>query len=569
VEPGSLVIVLHAHLPYGLGHNLMEEHWLYEAAAETYVPLLQMARRLELDGIAPNFAISFTPVLLEQLADERFKRGFREHLDTLIGLAESERKLRLRQGEKTLALAQQLWLDHYSEALAYFCDSIDQDLPAAFGRLAQHGGLELLTSAATHGYLPLIGLDANVRAQIEIGVRTYRRHFKAAPRGFWLPECGFRPAGRWQPPLESAPMDAQERRGVDDFLRDFGIDYFFIDQPQLKMSPPGFDANSPLRLHRMLSQPLNRRPLGAYTRDFDVTRRVWQAEGGYPGDFFYLEFHKKTEEGKFRLWRVSGAEVDLADKRPYLPERAAERVAAHAEDFVTVVRDALRRNREASGEAGLVVASFDAELFGHWWFEGVAWLEQVARLIERAPDVRCETPSRYFDGHPPNWHVQLKESSWGRDNDHSVWLNEEGLWTWRNLYQAETTMQRLGQLLNGRELTPELADLLRQTMRELLLLEGSDWSFMISNWSTRDHAEWRASCHFNDFRRLALIVERAALGDPLGAEDWEFIRQTIERDALFGEIDLDLFWPGRFHVSEAATIAASPSGEPPAPLRQA
>jgi 1,4-alpha-glucan branching enzyme len=559
---GSLVIVLHAHLPYGLGHNLMEEHWLYEAAAETYMPLLRMARRLTDAGITPNLAISFTPVLLEQLADERFKRGLGEHLETLIDLAASELKMRRRRGEKELAAAAQLWLEYYSEALDYFRDVIDQDLPGAFRDGARDGAVELLTSAATHGYLPLIGLDDNVRAQIELGVRTYQHHFGAAPRGFWLPECGFRPAGYWQPPVEIAGLEAHQRRGVGDFLRQLGIDYFFIDQPQLKMSPPHYSDNSPLRVHRLLSQPLNQRPLGIYARDFDVTSRVWQAEGGYPGDFFYLDFHKKTEEGKFRLWRVTGDKVDMADKEPYLPERARQRIAAHAEDFVSVLGDALRRNHQATGEDAIVVATFDAELFGHWWFEGVAWLEEVARLVARTPGLACDTPARHFDDHPPNWYVDLRESSWGRNNDHSVWLNEDGLWTWRNLYEAETGMQRLGRLLDGREIAADVAAVLRQTMRELLLLEGSDWPFMISTWSTRDHAEWRAVCHFNDFRRLALMVERAMLGDPLGPEDWEYLKQTSERDALFANLDLNLFWRGRFHVAEAAQTRPSETGAP-------
>ncbi len=550
-QQGSLVIVLHAHLPYGLGHNLMEEHWLYEAAAETYMPLLQMARRLEDAELTPNFAISFTPVLIEQLADERFKRGFGEHLETLIELAEAERKVRLRRGEKELAAAQQMWQDYYSGSLTFFRDVIKEDLPGAFRDAARGGGLELLTSAATHGYLPLIGLDDNVRAQIELGVRTYQRHFGTQPRGFWIPECGFRPAGYWEPPIGEA-LAGRERRGVGDFLRELGLEYFFIDQPQLKMSPPHYSGNSPLRLHRLLSQPLNLRPLGVYARDFDVTGRVWQAEGGYPGDFAYLDFHKKTEEGKFRLWRVTGDKVDMADKEPYLPERARRRVRAHAEDFVGVVRDALRGNRQVTGEDGIVVATFDAELFGHWWFEGVTWLEEVARIVARTPGLACATPSAHFDGHPPAWYVDLKESSWGRNNDNSVWLNEDGLWTWRNLYEAEATMQRLGSLLDGREVNAGVAGLLRQTMRELLLLEGSDWSFMISTWSTRDHAEWRAGCHFNDFKLLATLVERAALGDPLAAEDWEYIRQTSERDAVFAELDLNLFWPGRFHVAQAA-----------------
>ncbi len=167
-----------------------------------------------------------------------------------------------------------------------------------------------------------------------------------------------------------------------------------------------------------------------------------------------------------------------------------------------------------------------------------------------------ETPAAYFDSHRPTRHLELRESSWGRNNDHSVWLDQDGMWTWWNIYDAEVTMQHLGRLLNGRELSHELAGLLRQAMRELLLLEGSDWTFMISTWSTRDHAEWRASSHFNDFARLAALIEEAASGQPLSDEDRDYVRATAARDTLFADLDLNLFWRDKCAVREVDADAA-------------
>lgn len=554
---GSLIIVLHSHLPYGLGHDPMEEHWLYEAAVETYLPLLDMAERLGRDGIKPRFAVSFTPVLIDQLADPRFKSGFRNYLASLAHEAEDERKVRGKRGEVGLARLQRLWRDYYGNALVYFTDTLKEDLPGAFRRAAEAGAFELVTSAATHGYLPLIGLDENVRAQIELGVETYRRHFGAAPRGFWLPECGFRPGGHWWPPVHGRIGD-QDRAGVDEFLRQAGIDYFFIDQAQLKMSPPHFGDNSPLRLHRVgRYDDNNQRTLGAYARDFDVTRRVWQSELGYPGEFLYLDFHKKTERGQFRLWRISGARVDMAHKEEYDPARAFDQVRMHAGHFAGVVRDALRWHRDVTGEPGVVVATFDAELFGHWWFEGIAWLEEVARIASQEAGFTIDTPAQYFDAHRPSWHLELKESSWGLNNDHTVWKNPDALWVWWRIYEAEGIMQHLGHLLDGREVSPELAEVLRQAMRELLFLEASDWTFMISTWSTRDHAERRVTFHFDDFKRLTWMAERMARGEALSDDERAYVKETVERNAIFKVLDLNLFWRDKFNVREAAGNAST------------
>jgi 1,4-alpha-glucan branching enzyme len=569
---GSLLIVLHSHLPFGLGHDPMEEHWLYEAAVETYLPLLDMAARLGRAEILPGFAVSFTPVLLDQLADPRFKRGFKNYLATHARVAEEERLIRGRRKESGLARLQQMWRDYYSNALSYFSDTLREDIPGAFRRAAGDGAFELMTSAATHGYLPLIGLDENVRAQIELAIATHQRHFGASPRGFWLPECGFRPAGHWRPPVHHGKLGDHDRRGVDDFIREAGIDYFFADQPQLKMSPPDYQGNSPLRLYREGRLDDMRRPLGVYTRDFTLSRLVWQSDAGYPGDFLYLDFHKKTESGKFRLWRITDAQAGLDRKDEYDPVRAFNQVGSHASHFLTAVREALKYHYRATGERGVVVAAFDAELFGHWWFEGIAWLEQVVRLAAHEP-LTIETPARYFDRNPPSRHVELRESSWGLNNDHSVWTREDGKWVWWDIYEAETTMQHLGYLLDGSELSPALAQVLRQAMRELLILEASDWTFMINNWSTRDHAERRAHSHFDDFSRMAEMAGRMAAGAQLNPEERNYVRETCARDAVFPELDLNLFWRSKFHLREAGPAAieapAAPAGAVTAPVAAA
>ncbi|MFZ0888191.1 MAG: 1,4-alpha-glucan branching protein domain-containing protein, partial [Candidatus Binataceae bacterium] len=454
-----------------------------------------------------------------------------------------------------------MWRDYYANALEYFVDTLGEDLPGAFRRAAEAGWFELMTSAATHGYLPLLGLDENVRAQIEVGVSTYRRHFGASPRGFWLPECGYRPAGHWWPVTDHGRLKDHDRRGIDDLLREAGIDYFFIDQAQLKMSPPWYGNNSPLRLHRVGSHQDSRRLLGAYARDFNIARLVWQSEWGYPGEYLYLDFHKKTEAGKFRLWRVSGKRVAMEHKEEYDPIRAYNQVGIHASHFLHTVRDALGWHRHVTGGRGAAVATFDAELFGHWWFEGIAWLEAIVRQAAHEP-LSLETPAEYFDANRPTWHLELKESSWGLNNDHTVWVQPDARWVWWNIYEAETSMQHLGHLLDGREIPPQLAQVLRQAMRELLILEASDWTFMISTWSTRDHAERRAQFHFSDFKRLAEIVERMAAGGELSPKDWNYVRETSARDAVFPELDLNLFWRGKFNLREASGDSARDTQHP-------
>jgi 1,4-alpha-glucan branching enzyme len=259
---------------------------------------------------------------------------------------------------------------------------------------------------------------------MEIGIDCYRRHFRTPPQGFWLPECAYRPAGHWRPPLgEIDGLHPTDRQAVDQLLASFGLRYFIVDTAQLRRSPPDPARHSPLRLYWVDgggAVPA----VTMFTRDFDTTARVWQHDSGYPGDPLYLEFHKKRGGGGLRYWRITDRHSELAYKQFYVPEWAFAQTTIHATQFVQVMRETLRTHWQRTRERGILVAAFDTELFGHWWFEGPQWVYAFLRQVARDPDIALTTCGEYLSHHPPQRTVQLRESSWGAGGDHRVWLED-------------------------------------------------------------------------------------------------------------------------------------------------
>ena len=502
-----------------------------------------------------KITLGLTPVLLDQLADPRFSHNFLAYLEEKSRAAQNDRRDFKESDDSHPARLAGQWDEFYRRAGAFFAGDLSTDLVGALRRLQEGGQVELLASAATHAYLPLLGLDESVRTQIELGIAYYEHCFGTQPRGFWLPECGYRPASHWTPPLEGTELSSSDRQAIDQLLASYGIRYFIVDSHQLKVSPPDYDQHSAHRLHWVDGRgtAFSPSPVAVIARDFEVTSRVWQHDTGYPGDPWYLEFHKKQAEGGLRYWRITDRQASLAFKQPYVPERAFARVSAHAVHFAEMVQESLRINWERTGERGILVAAFDAELFGHWWFEGPQWVYEVLRQLAANPDVALTTCSEYLSDHPPQRTVQLCESSWGEGGDHRNWLYEDTHWLWRNLYQAESDMQRLADHLNKKKLDEQLARILRQCGRELLLMQASDWPFMIKTWSARDHAERRASFHFNDFQRFRQMAERYITKRPIAEEDWRFLDHMEHHNALVSDLDLNVFWRGKCQVEKENT----------------
>lgn len=544
-EPyGAFALVLHSHLPYVLSHNRLEEEWLLEAVVESYLPLLQVLERLVLQGISPKVTIGLTPVLLEQLADPRFAPTLLAYLEQKAQAARDDRRAFQERQEPYLARLAGLWAELYPRTMAFFTDNLSADLVGALRRLQNRGHTEILASAATHAYLPLLGLDASVQAQVELGTACYQHHFRSRPQGFWLPECAYRPASHWMPPLDGIDgLRPADRQGVDQFLSAAGIRYFLVDSRQLKSSPPDYERHSPYRPYSVDGgSPLSSLPVAVFGRDFETTARVWQHDTGYPGDPAYLEFHKKQGDGGLRYWRITDRRANLAYKQPYVPEWAFAQVRAHAAQFAQVLRERLLTHWQLTGGRGIVVAAFDTELFGHWWFEGPQWVYELLRQLAGSSEVTLATCGEYLLQHPSQGTVQLRESSWGDGGDHRVWWQDGTRRLWRDLYQAECDIQSLNEQIRGKKIDEQLARILRQCGRELLLLQASDWPFMISTRSTPDHARRRAAQHCDNFQRCRFMAERYMAGEVIAEEDWKILDGIEQQDVLFGDFDLNVFW---------------------------
>lgn len=543
-EPyGAFTLVLHSHLPYVLSHNRLEEEWLLEAVAESYLPLLQVFLQLTERGISPKVTVGLTPVLLEQLTERRFSSTFLSYLEQKRQAAQDDRRFFRNRHEHYLARLAGLWEEFYQRTALFFVHDLSRDVVGAFRRLQKQGHVEMLASAATHAYLPLLGLDDSVRAQVEVGTAVYRHCFRQPPRGFWLPECAYRPAGEWTPPVaEIDGLHPGQRHAIDEMLAAVGIRYFLVDERQLRRSPPDYGRHSPCRVYWVDGKhAATGDPVAMFARDFATTARVWQHDSGYPGDPVYLEFHKKQREGGLRYWRITDRRADLAYKQPYIPEWALAQTRTHATHFAQVVRDRLRRHWQQTGELGLVVAAFDTELFGHWWFEGPQWVSEFVRQLTANGEVTLTTCGAYLQHQVPSRTVQLAESSWGDGGDHRVWWQAGTRSIWHNLYQAECEMQQLGKQLQ-KPLDSQLARIVQQAGRELLLLQSSDWPFMVSTDNTPDHARRRAALHYANFQQCCAMIERYQAEGAISEEDRNQLAAMEQQDALFRELDVNVFW---------------------------
>jgi 1,4-alpha-glucan branching enzyme len=546
-------LVLHTHLPMVVNHGRWPHgsDWLCEAAFECYLPLLETAHRLVADGITPKWTINISPVLTEQLASPEFQQELAFYYENLRRACADTREHFTREGQHDLVKLTHFWEAFY-ERMWELHRRIGGDIPGTFAELARQGHLEMITCAATHGYLPLLSRDESIHLQLRTAVETHRRHFGQPPRGIWLPECAYRPRYEWTPPTGHG-KDRRLRPGIEELLADHGLRYFVADSHLISAGAPLFlyrdyfplrgeltdaVADAPRSQRRSPYVPWRVASRGgtgdavAFFRDPKTTLQVWSRERGYPGDFAYLEFHKKHWPGGLRLWAITDAGRDLGKKTPYDPELALQSVEAHARHFLDLIRSTAA-GASADGPA-VICSPYDAELFGHWWFEGPAWLEQVARGFAKA-GVTPVTLGEALEAVPPRGTVALPEGSWGEGGDHRVWLNADTEWTWDRIYSAEDEwVDLLGRLDKG---SADVRRVVAQASRELLLLQASDWQFLITTGAARDYAERRVAEHYAEFKSLAELARSVADGNPLTVEAAGMLRRLEREDFCFPDLD--------------------------------
>ena len=530
----EFVFMLHSHLPYVLNHGRWPHgsDWLCEAAIDTYLPLLEQLRALDAEGTPAPVTIGFTPILANQLASPLFGRELEAFFDQRLKACAEAPPAMSTTGDAALIPLVEYWRRHL-ERLRDLFHATGSDLLSAFRAFQERGRLEITGSAATHGYLPLLRRDESIRLQLGVGIREHRRLFGVKPTGCWLPECAYRPKhGR--------------RPGIEEHLIEAGFKYFFTDAHQARagqalgtygevplgaerfdaerhgdaVAPPVAAIRSPYIAYRVSRAKPG---VAALVRDPRSSLQVWSRQQGYPGDEWYLEFHKIRWPGGLKLWRVTGSGVDLGDKRSYEPERARQRAGDHARHFT----DLLVSIGESKAE--LVVAPFDTELFGHWWFEGVDFLAAVYRELRHRPSVRPVTGGQHLAAHPEHTGLRLAEGSWGVNGDHSMWMNDQTRWTWDRLWPLEDAFW---DAVPAALANPGALPIVAQAARELLLAQSSDWQFIISTGAVADYAERRFIGHCEDTRRLLEGLRSGALEGAARLADELWQCDTVFPDVL-------------------------------------
>ena len=563
---GSFALVLHSHLPYVIAHGRWPHgmDWLNEAASETYIPLLNILYELLDEGYSPKLTIGISPVLIEQLADPSFKEELIIYLDQKVEAAQKNIEEFKRHSRKNLLNLAYMWRDHYQKIKKDFESKYQKDLIEAFKYLQEGGHIEIMTCAATHGYLPLLSQDTSVQAQIKLAVLNYKKFFGKNPKGMWLPECAYRPGYKWVPPVGSKE-NGYLRKGIEEFLSENGIDYFIIDNALLRggkaigvyidrfealkhlwgqfekeYQPREEEIDKTPREVYLVSSGQGKKPVAVFTRDPDTGLQVWSGDWGYPGDGNYLDFHKKHFPGGHRYWKVTSPKSDLADKMEYYPKDAQARIPENAGHFKELIKRLLRDYNKKTKKKGIVCAPYDCELFGHWWFEGPQFLKLVLKWVADDPEIELTTCSQFLNETKPTQVISIPEGSWGEGGYHYIWLNQWTEWSWKHIYLDEKRMQKLA-LDFGRKKDENLQKILKQAVRELLLLQASDWQFLISTWSARDYAELRISEHHQNFNRLCDMAERYGKKEMVDEGEWTFLGDCEAKNKIFEDIKLEWF----------------------------
>ncbi|MBP1690124.1 MAG: hypothetical protein H6Q34_697 [Deltaproteobacteria bacterium] len=522
---GYFALVLHAHLPF-VRHpedpTVMEEQWLYEGITGTYLPLLQTFEGLVADGVPFRCTVSLSAPLITMLTDDLLKQRYATHLDRLIELAGKEVD-RTRPEPHYQRLAQ-MYLDRFL-SLRHTWRSHAGNLVAAFRRLQEAGCVEVITSTATHAFFPALDRNwAALRAQVHVAADLYERHFGCRPRGMWLGECGYVP-------------------GADELLREAAIRYFFVDTHGIEFAdrPPVFGVHAPLYC---------RSGVAAFGRDPESSRQVWSAQEGYPGDPHYRDFYRDIgfdlpldyigpyvhPEGHRMYTGVKYHAIthqQLHDKWVYDPDIARGRAGEHATHFH------VNRQRQVEALAAhmdrppIVVSPYDAELFGHWWYEGPTFLGNLFRQLHYDQDVvELITPSIYLERHPTNQLATPCASSWGLEGYSDYWVNESNAWVYRHLHVAAERMVELAHRFPAAEGLRARA--LTQAARELMLAQSSDWAFIMRTGTTVPYATRRTNAHLIAFNRLYDELTREAVSETSLAD-------LEARDNIFPDLDYGLY----------------------------
>jgi 1,4-alpha-glucan branching enzyme len=522
---GYLAFLLHAHLPY-VRHpeydSFLEERWFFEAVTESYIPIIKLIDRLIDECISCKLTISLSPSLLAMLEDELLRERYEAHLERMIELC--DRELERTRNEPHFHYLAGMYRQLFVDAQSVFSGDRGR-LSFSFRRFHDAGAVELITTSATHGLLPLLASQPKaVSSQISTGLDYFESVFGFRPAGIWLPECGYYP-------------------GLDKVLSEHGLRYFIVESHGIEQASttPFYGVYAPIYC-----------PTGvaAFGRDRASTKEVWSAREGFPGDPAYREFYRDIGhdldfnymrqyiEGDVRVdtgikyYRITGP---TQWKEPYYPEAARERAAQHAGDFLHKRIAHVEYLSSGMKTRPVVLAPFDAELFGHWWFEGPQWLDFVVRkTVFDQNTLALTTPSEYLGIHPVHQTGIPCTSTWGHKGYFEAWLNGKTDWIYPQIDECARRLEILASHYKGGWVPDVTRRTLNQCLRELLLAQSSDWSFIINNGTSEEYAVRRVKDHVARFRYLADSVDDGHINE-------EYLSTIEEMDNIFPDADYKVF----------------------------
>ena len=524
---GYVNFVLHAHLPY-IHHpeseDYLEEEWLFEAISETYIPLLLNFKKLEEEKVDFRITMTMTPPLLNMLDNKLLQERYIKYLKKHIELCEKEVK-RTTYDARLNSLSH-YYLDRYTSDLYIFKDVYNCNIITGFKHFQDIGVLEIITCGATHGYFPILYVnEKTVRAQIAVGIQTYKKFFGKNPRGIWLPECGYIPE-------------------ADKYLKEFRIEYAIVETHGILYAEPTpiYGTYAPIVSHGGLI---------AFGRDLESSRQVWSSINGYPGDYNYREFYRdigydcdyeyikpyiacngaRVNTG-IKYYRITGKDCPKDYYDLQWAKDSAEKQAGHFMDCRTKQIEHLSSYMDVPP---IITCPYDAELYGHWWYEGPYWLYILFKKIYYDDcNFKLITPSEYIDKYPQIQVSTPCRSSWGANGYSEVWLNQTNDYAHRHLHKAGDRMCELAAMF------PNEGDTLRrqalnQCARELLLAQSSDWLFIITNGTMVEYAHKAIKDHIGRFTKLYYQIKNDKI-------DARYLLDVFDKDDIFPEIDYMIYY---------------------------
>ncbi len=526
-------LILHAHVPW-VRHpdtpRCLEEDWFFEAVAESYLPLLEMLHRVRDEGVPFRLTMTLSPPLCAMLRDPLMQKRMRSYLERGKNLAAAELERGTDADRRKLA---NWYLRRFEKLESLYNERWQSNLIAAFADLKNSGHLDILGCGATHGLLPLLlKVPEAVHAQLEVACQYHEECFGERPRGFWLPECAYNSA-------------------LEPHLRAAGIEWTVVEEHGILYAkePPASGVHHPVR---------SRRGNIFFGRDSDSSRQIWSSESGYPGDFRYREFYHdlgleapienlRDYLGGSDLRRFTGLKFHRVTggdgpKQIYTPEQASRAATDHALQFVESRAAQLSAIEYDGTTDPIVISAFDAELFGHWWFEGVEFLEKVIRNTAARDDFRLVSPGDYlFEGKPVE-NSDPVSSSWGEGGYFETWLSEENAWIYPHLHRradqlilaTNSLQQSLDSIAD--EIVAHRKRCLSQMARELLLAQSSDWAFLMRNGDATPYARKRTEDHLDHFDELW-----TAYANPTSEESQTALRELENLNPIFPNLPWDTF----------------------------